>query len=73
MLKLAPRDEAMTTTKKKKISKFKSGVSSVNDSERSGRSSTSKMDQNVRRIKELVKGNRHITIHELGSKLGIPF
>ena len=52
---------------------FKEGRERVDDFQRSGRPSTSIDDQNINKIKEMVVGNRRLTIRELADMVGISF
>ena len=52
---------------------FKKGRERVDDFQRSGRPSTSIDDQNIYKIKEMVLGNRRLTIRELVDMVGISF
>jgi len=45
--------------------RFKSGREFVEDDERSGRSSTSKSDENINKVREMLIDNRKLTIREL--------
>jgi transposase len=54
-------------------SRFKAGRVSVEDDECSGRPSTSKMTENVEKIRELIHEDRHQTIHELADTIGINY
>jgi hypothetical protein len=51
--------------------RFKGGRVSVEDDERSGRPSISKMIENVEKIRELIHEDRRRTIHELADTVGI--
>ena len=52
---------------------FKEGREHVDDLQRSGRPQTSIDDQNINKIKELVLGNRRLTILKLVDMVGIAF
>jgi hypothetical protein len=54
-------------------SRFKTGRVSVEDDERSGRPSTSKMTENVVKIRELIHEGCYQTIHELTDNIGISY
>ncbi|KYN41646.1 hypothetical protein ALC56_03947 [Trachymyrmex septentrionalis] len=66
-----------STLKKKNVYKwyklFQEGRENVNDEPRSGRPSTSKTDENVQEVKEIVLKNRRITIREIADDLNISF
>lgn len=50
---------------------FKEGRENVNDDARPGSSITSKTDENVEKVKEIVMENRRITIREVADDVGI--
>jgi hypothetical protein len=52
---------------------FKAGRVSVEDDERSGRPSTSKTTENVKKSRELIHEDRRQTIHELADTVGISY
>ena len=52
---------------------FKEGREHVDDLQRSGLPLTSIDDQNINKIKEMVLGNRGLTIRELVDMVGISF
>jgi len=52
---------------------FKSGRESVKDDERSGRPSTSKTDENINKLREMLINNRKLTIKELVEDLNIAY
>ncbi|XP_029160318.1 protein GVQW3-like [Nylanderia fulva] len=66
-----------STLSKKNVYKwyklFQEGLENVNDEPRSGRPSTSKTDENVQEVKEIVLKNRRITIREIADDLNISF
>ncbi|KYN10054.1 hypothetical protein ALC57_17743, partial [Trachymyrmex cornetzi] len=66
-----------STLSKKNVYKwyklFQEGRENVNDEPRSGRPSTSKTDENVQEVKEIVLKNRRITIREIADDLNISF
>ncbi|CAK9829627.1 Protein GVQW3 [Anthophora retusa] len=53
--------------------RFRSGRESVEDDKRSGRPSTSKTDENIDKIKEMLSENRKLTIRELAEDLNIAY
>ena len=66
MLQAAYKHAAMSKTRVYEwFSRFKSGQTSLEDSPRSGRPSTSRTDENIAKIKELVMEDRRRTIAEL--------
>ncbi|KYN30749.1 hypothetical protein ALC56_14951 [Trachymyrmex septentrionalis] len=66
-----------STLSKKSVYKwyklFQEGRENVNDESRSERPSTSKTDENVQEVKEIVLKNRRITIREIANDLNISF
>jgi hypothetical protein len=54
-------------------SRFKAGQVSVEDDERSGWPSTSKMTENVEKIRELIHEDHCCTIHEFAHTIGISY
>ncbi|CAK9833986.1 Protein GVQW3 [Anthophora retusa] len=53
--------------------RFRSGRESVEDDKRSGRPSTSKTDENIAKIEEMLSENRKLTIRELAEDLNIAY
>ncbi|XP_015905835.2 protein GVQW3-like [Parasteatoda tepidariorum] len=53
--------------------RFKSGRESIEDDERSGRSSTSKTDENIDKLKEMLVNNHKLTIREIAESLNISY
>lgn len=53
--------------------RFKSGRESIEDDERSGRPSTSKTDENIDKVKEMLVKNRKLTIREIAEDLNIAY
>jgi len=53
--------------------RFKSGRESVEDDERSGRLSTSKTDENINKVREMLINNRKLIIRELAENLNIAY
>jgi hypothetical protein len=52
---------------------FKTSQVSLEDDKRSGRPSTNKITENIDKIRELIKEDRHQTIHELADTAGISY
>ena len=74
MLKSVYGDNVVTLkTVYKWYERFKSGNESVKDEERSGRPSTSKTDENVKKVAKIVRSNRRMTIRELTEELNISY
>jgi len=53
--------------------RFRNGCELVEDEERSGRTSTSKTQENVERVSEMIRSNRRLTIREISGHLGISY
>ena len=51
--------------------RFKDGREDVEDDSRSGRPSTSRTDDNVERVKQVVRADRRMTVRMIASELGI--
>ena len=51
---------------------FKSGRDVVEDLPRSGRPSTSSTEVNIVKVKEMVTGNRHLSLREIAAELSVP-
>ena len=65
MLKIAFGEEAMCRTLTNEWWKrFKEGRISIDDDPRSGRPSTSKTDDNVAKVREVIRSNRFLTVRE---------
>ena len=65
MLKLVYGAAAVTMKAVYKwFERFRNGCESVEDEERSGRPSTSKTQENVERVSEMIRSNRRLTIRE---------
>jgi len=72
MLKMALREEAMCRTQTCQWWKrFKEGRTSVDDDPRSGRPSTSKTDDNVAKVREVIRSNRRLTVREVAEQVSI--
>jgi len=66
ILKLVYGDAAVTMkTVYKWFERFHNGCESVEDEERLGRPSTSKTQENVERVSEMIQSNRRLTIREI--------
>ena len=74
MLKLVYGDAAVTMkTVYKWFERFRDGCESVEDEERSGLPSTSKTQVNVKRVSEMIRLNRRLTIREIAEDLNISY
>ena len=74
MLKLVFGDAAMTMkTVYKWFERFRNGCESDEEEERSGRPSTSKIQENVERVSEMIRSNRRLTIREISEDLSVPY
>ena len=72
MLKLVYGDAALTMkTVYKWFERFRNGCESVEDEERSGRPSTSKTQENVAKVCEMIRSNRQLIIKEISEDLNI--
>ena len=74
MLKLVYGDAAVTKkTVCKWSERFHNGCELVEDEERSGHPSTSKTQENVERVSEIIRSNRRLTIREIFDILNISY
>ena len=74
MLKLVYGDAAVTIkTAYKWFEWFRNGCESVKDEERSGHPSTSKTQENVERVSEMIGSNGRLTIREIYEDLNISY
>jgi hypothetical protein len=74
MLKTAFGDNAMGRTQSfERFSRFKLGETLVEDSERSGRPSTGRTDENVGSVREIFNEDRRNTIMEIAGRLGLSY
>jgi hypothetical protein len=72
MLKIAFGEEAMCRTQTYEWWKrFKEGLTLVDDDPHSGRPSTSKTDDNVAKVCEVIHSNRCLTVREVAEELSI--
>ena len=66
MLREAFKKEALSQARVYKwFTQFKRGDMSLEDQPRSGRPSTSRTDENIKKIRDVIMFDRHRTIHEL--------
>ena len=74
MLELVYGDAAVTMkTVYKWFERFCNGYESVEEEERSGHPSTSKMQANVERVSEMIRSSRRLTIREISEDLNISY
>ena len=74
MLKLVYGYAAVTTkTVYKWFERFLNGCDSLEDVGRSGHPSTSKTQENVERVGEMIRSNRRLTIREISLNLNISY
>jgi len=72
MLKLVYGDAAVTMkTVYKWLERFRNSCESIEDEERSGRPSKSKTQENVERVREMIRSSRRLTIREISEDLNI--
>ena len=72
--KLVYGDAAVTMKKVYKcFEPFSNGYESVEDEERSGRPSTSKTQENVERVSEMIRSNRWLAIREISDDLNVSY
>lgn len=73
MIKLAYKDEAMSRTRVFEwYSQFKNGREEVEDEQRAGRPSTSKTEDNVTKIRDLLNTDRHLSVRLIAQELDLP-
>jgi len=74
MLKLLYGDAVVTMkTLYRWFERFRNGCESVEDEERSGHPSTSKTQENIERVSEMIRSNRQLTIREISEDLNISY
>ena len=74
MLKLAYGDASVTMeTVYKWLERFRNGCESVEGEDRSGRTSTSKTQENIKKVREMIRSNRQLTIREISEDLNISY
>jgi hypothetical protein len=72
MLKQAFRDESVSRIQTYEwYKRFKDGRNSIEDDPRSGRPSTSKDDQHVEKVCEVIRSDRRLTVREIADEVGI--
>ena len=73
MMHKAFGNECMNKTRIKEwYNRFKGGRTSVDSDSRSGRPSTTKTLDNIKRVRLAIVGDRRLTVRELENDLGIP-
>jgi len=74
MLKLVYGEAAVTMEMVYKwFKQFCNGCELVEEEERSGRPSTSKTQENIERVSEMIQSNRQLTIREISEDLNISY
>jgi len=74
MLKLVYGDAAATMKMVYKwFERLCNGCESAEEEERSGRPSTSKTQENIERVSEMIQSNRRLTIREISEDLNISY
>jgi len=74
MLKLVYGDDAVTMkTVYKWFERFRTGCELFEDEERSGHPSTSKTQDNVGRVSEMIQSNRQLTIRKISEDLNLSY
>jgi len=69
MLQQAFEDEAMSRTQSHEwYICFKEGRTSIADNESSGRSSTSKKEENIQKVRKVIRSNCRLTVRELSEE-----
>ena len=73
MMQKAFGNACMSKTRIKEwYNRFKGGRTSGASDSRSGRTSTTKTLDNIKRVRLAIEGDRRLTVRELGNDLGIP-
>ena len=73
MMQKAFGNECMSKTRIKEwYNRLKGGRTSVDSDSRSGRPSTTKILDNIERVRLAIEGDRRLTVRELENDLGIP-
>ena len=66
------RDNAMKKTAVYKwVKRFSEGTESVTDEERSGRPATSRTEEDIAKIRQIVRENRRLTIRSIEEQVNI--
>ena len=53
------------------VKRFSEGRESVTDEERSGRPATSRTDENIAKVRQIVHGNRRLTVRTIAEQVNI--
>ena len=65
-------DSAMKKTAVYKwVKRFSEGRESVTDEERSGRPATSRTEENIKKIRQIVRENRRLTVRNIAEQVNI--
>ena len=64
-------DNAMKKTVYKWVKRFSEGRESVTDEERSGRPATSTTEQNIAKVRQIVRKNRQLTVRNIIEQVNI--
>jgi len=65
-------DNAMKKTAVYKwVKHFSEGRESVTDEERSGRPATSRTEENIAKVRQIVRENRHLTVRSIAKQMNI--
>jgi len=65
-------DEAMKKTAVYKwVKRFSEGRESVTDEERSGRPATSRTEENIAKVRQIVRENRRLTVRSIAEQVNI--
>ena len=72
MLVQVYRDSAMKKTAVSKwVKRFPEGRESVTDEERSGRPATSRTEENIAKVRQIVRENRRLTYRSIAEQVNI--
>ena len=65
-------DNAMKKTAVyKRVKRFSDGRESVTDEERSGRPATSRTEENITKVRQIVRENRRLTVRSIAEQVNI--
>jgi len=72
MLVQVYRDNAMNKTAVYKwVKRFSEGRESVTDEERSGRAATSRTEENIAKVRQILRENRRLTVRSIAEQVNI--